>query len=94
MCSSDLCMKSEDNIRKEQMEGAWEAMSRIIIQQGNERQLDTIRARVMEQSIWRQGRGIAHRMRSDSSENVGIVRKCVEMRGSVQSCAKGWELSC
>ena len=37
------------------MEGAWEAMSQIIIQQEDERQLDTIRARVIEQSNWRQG---------------------------------------
>ena len=31
------------------------AMSRIMVQQENERQLDTIRARVMERSVWRQG---------------------------------------
>ena len=43
-------MKKEDNTRKEQMEGAWEAMSQIIVQQEDERQLDTIRARVIEQS--------------------------------------------
>ena len=41
-------MKNEDNIRKEQMEGAWEAMSWIIIQEESERQLDTIRVRVIE----------------------------------------------
>ena len=75
------------------MEGAWEAMSRIIVQQANERQLDTIRARVMERSIWRQGRGIVCRTRSDGSENVRIVRKCAEMRRSVRSCAKGGESS-
>ena len=68
-------------------------MSRIIIQQENERQLDTIRARVMEQSIWRQGQGIVHGTWSDGSENVRIVQKCAEMHGSVQSCAKGGELS-
>ena len=34
-------------------------MSRIIVQQENERQLDTIRARVIEQSNWRQGQRIA-----------------------------------
>ena len=75
------------------MEGAWEAMSWIIVQQENERQLDTIRARVMEQSIWRQGRGIVHGTWSDGSENVGIIWKCVEMHGSVCSCAKGGESS-
>ena len=68
-------------------------MSQIIVQQENERQLDTIRARVMEFSIWRQGRGIVHRMWSNGSENVGIIRKCVGTRRSVRSCAKGGELS-
>ena len=68
-------------------------MSRIIIQQENERQLDTIRARVMERSIWKQGRGIACGTRSDGSENVGIVWKCAEMRGSVRSRVKGGDLS-
>ena len=58
-------MKNEDNTWKEQTEGAWEAMSQIIIQQENKRQLDTIRARVMERSIWKQGRGIARGMRKD-----------------------------
>ena len=69
------------------------AMSQIIIQQENERQLDTIRARVMERSIWRQGRGIARGTWSDGSENVGIIRKCVETCRSVRSCVKGWESS-
>ena len=48
----------------------------------NERQLDTIRARVMEQSIWRQGRNIVCRMWSEGSVNFGIVRnyaECVEV---------------
>ena len=76
-------MKNKDNTRKEQMEGAWEAMSWIIVQQEDRRQLDTIRVRVMERSIWRQGRGIARGTRSDGSENVGIVWKCTEMHGSV-----------
>ena len=88
---SQGCMKNKDNTRKEQMEGAWGAMSRIIIQQENERQLDTIRARVMERSIWRQGWGIAHGTRSDGSENVGIIRKCAEACGSVRSRVKGWK---
>ena len=43
--------RMKTNTRKEQMEGAWEAMPWIIIQQENERQLDTIRARVVERSI-------------------------------------------
>ena len=41
-------MKNEDNTWNEQMEGAWEAMPQIIVQQENERQLDTIRVRVIE----------------------------------------------
>ena len=42
-------MKNEDNTQKEQMEGTWEAMSRIIVQQQeDERQLDTIRTRAIE----------------------------------------------
>ena len=44
------------------------------VQQENGRQLDTIRAGVMEQSIWRQGRRVVRGTRSDDSENVGIVR--------------------
>ena len=80
-------------LQKEQMEGAWEAMSWIIVQQENERQLDTIRARVMERSIWRQGRGIVRGTQSDGSKNVGIIQKCVEMRGSVRSCVKGGKSS-
>ena len=31
--------------------------------------------------------------RFEGSENVGIVQKCAEMRGSVCSCAKGGESS-
>ena len=41
-------MKNEDNTQKPQMEGAWEAMPQIIIQQEDERQLDTIRVKVIE----------------------------------------------
>ena len=44
----------------------------------NERQLDTIRARVMERSIWRQGRKIVRGMQSEGSINFGIVRNYVE----------------
>ena len=75
-------MKNEDNTRKEQTEGAWEAMSQIIVQQENKRQLDTIRARVIERSNWRQGQRIVHRMWTEGSKNVGIARmarKHVEM---------------
>ena len=64
-------------------------MSRIIVQQANERQLDTIRVRVMEQSIWRQG--------WDSARNaVRWFRECrnrLEMHGNVRKCTKlckGW----
>ena len=66
-------MKNKDNTWKEQMEGAWEAMLRIIIQQESERQLDTIRVRVIEQSIWKQGRRIACRTQTEGSENVRIA---------------------
>ena len=37
------------------MEGASGAVSRIIVQQENKRQLDTIRVRAIEQNIRRQG---------------------------------------
>ena len=55
------------------MEGAWEAMSWIMIQQKSKRQLDTIRARVIEQSIWKQGWRIVCRTWTKGSENVGIA---------------------
>ena len=76
-------MKNEDNARKEQTEGAWEAMSRIIIQQESERQLDTIRARVIEQSNWRQGRRIACGMQTKGSEEYQNCRNGVETREDV-----------
>ena len=41
-------MKNKDNTWKEHTEGAREAMSRIIINQEDERQLDTIRVRAIE----------------------------------------------
>ena len=53
----------------------------------NERQLDTIRVRVMERSIWRQGQKIVCGMRSEGSINFGIVRnyaECVEVCEVVQ----------
>ena len=71
-------MKNEDNTRKEQTEGAWEAMSRIIVQQENKRQLDTIRARVIEQSNWRQGRRIACGTRTEGSEECRNHQNGVE----------------
>ena len=45
---SQGCTKNEDKYLEGTMEGAWEAMSWIIIQQENERQLDTIRVGVIE----------------------------------------------
>ena len=66
--------KNEDNYSEGTMEGAWEAMSRIIIQQENERQLNTIRAGVIEWSIWKDGGRVACRMWTKHSENVGITR--------------------
>ena len=52
------------------MEGAWGAMPRIMVQQENERQLDTIRARAIERNIRRQGQ-------KDSVQNaVQRFRKC------------------
>ena len=68
------------------MEGAWEAISQIIIQQESERQLDTIRVRVIERSNWRQGQRIACGTRTKGSENVRIT-------GSVQKHAKMCEES-
>ena len=53
-------------------------MSWIIIQQEDERQLDTIRARVIERSNWRQGRRIAHRTRTEGSKERWNRRKCAE----------------
>ena len=44
----------------------------------NERQLDTIRARVMERGIWRQGWKIVCGMWSEGSVNFGIIRNYAE----------------
>ena len=57
-------------------------MSRIIVQQENERQFDTIRARVIEQSNWRQGRRIACGTWTKGSEeywNRQNGAECVKM---------------
>ena len=86
MKQSQGCIKNEDNTWKEQTEGAWEAMSQIIIQQENKRQLDIIRVIIIERSNWRQGRRIAHGTRTEGSENVGIA-------GSAQKRAKTCEES-
>ena len=55
----------------------------------NERQLDTIRARVMERSIWRQGQKIVHRMWSKGSISFGIVRNYAE---HVEVCKGVWRV--
>ena len=49
-------------------------MSQIILQQVSERQLDTIRVRVIERSIWKQGQRMVCRMQTEGSKNVGIAR--------------------
>ena len=73
-------MKNKDNMRKEQMEGAWEAMSQIIIQQEDMRQLDTIRVRVIERSNWRQGwRRVCGMWTEGSGECFGSVWKHAKM---------------
>ena len=77
-------MKNKDKYSEGTTEGAWEAMSQIIIQQESKRQLDTIRARVIEQSIWKQGQRIVCEMRTEGSENVGIA-------GSARKCTKTCE---
>ena len=66
------------------MEGAREAMSQIIIQQEDERQLDTIRARVIEWSSWRQGQRKACRMQTEGSRECWNHQKCTEVHKDVQ----------
>ena len=56
-------------------------MSWIIIQQENQRQLDTIRARVIERSVWKQGQRIARGTWTKVLRNIGIT-------GSVQKRTK------
>ena len=60
------------------MEGAREAMPQIIIQQEDERQIDTIRARVIEQSNWRQGQRKACGTQTKGLGECRNHRKCVE----------------
>ena len=76
--------KTEDNTWKEQMEGAWEAMSQIIIRQENERQLDTIRARVIEQRNWRQGQRIACGTWTKGSKECRNHQKHMEVHEDVR----------
>ena len=59
-------------------EGASGAVSWIIVQQENERQLDTIRVRAIERNIWRQGRKVVRRMWSEGSVNFTIIRNYAE----------------
>ena len=60
------------------MEGARDAMSWIIIQQEDMRQLDTIRAKVIEQSIGRQGQRKACGVQTEGSREYRNCRKCTE----------------
>ena len=75
---SGMHEENEDNTWKEQMEGAWEAMSWIIIQQEGVRQLDTIRARVIEQSNWRQDWRKVHGTWTKGSGECRNRWKCTE----------------
>ena len=61
-------------------------MSWIIVQQENKRQLDTIRARVIERSNWRQGRRIVRGTWTEGSEEYRNRRNGVE-------CAKMCKVS-
>ena len=54
-------------------------MSWIIIEQEDKRQLDTIRARVIEQSNWRQGRRKACGMWTKGSRECQNCQKCMEV---------------
>ena len=83
-------MKHEDNTWKEQMEGTWEAMPWIIIQQECARHLDTMRMRVIEQSNWRQGQG----KHVECSPRVQESSGKLEVQGSMWRCTKVWEWSC
>ena len=77
-------MKNKDKYS----EGTREAMSRIIIQQEDKRQLETIRAKVLNEVFGVEGWHAEHGPKAP--KNVGIA-------GSVRKCAKlceGWELSC
>ena len=59
-------------------------MTQIIIQQEDKRQLDTIRAKVIERSNWRQGQRKAHGTWTEGSEECWNHRKCAEMCEDVQ----------
>ena len=68
-------MKNEDKYS----DGTREAMSWVIIQQEDKRQLDTIRAKVIEQSIWRQGRRMACGTQTEGSKECRNCWKCTEV---------------
>ena len=61
------------------MEGTWEAMSQIIIQQECARQLDTIRMRAIERSCWSQGKCMEHGPRVLECQKVGSAQKHAKM---------------
>ena len=91
-------MKNEDNTQKEQTEGAREAMSWIIIQQ-DKRQLDTIRARVIEWGNWRQGWRKVHVMQTEGFGECQNRWKCMEVckevpRSRNQVAEVGFEYFC
>ena len=84
MRQSQGCMKNKDNTWKEQMKGAREAMSQIIIHQEDERQLDTIRVGVIEWSNWRQGWRKVCGMQTKGSRECRNCQKCTEAHEDVQ----------
>ena len=77
MGMSQGCTKNENNTRKEQWK-EHRGLCRIIVQQENERQLDTIRVRAIEQNIRRQGQ-------KDSTQNmVQRFQKCWNHRNGAE----------
>ena len=77
--------EEQNNTRKEQQK-EHRGLCRIIVQQENERQLDTIRVRALERNIRRQGR-------KDSTWNaVRRFRKCRNHRNGAER-AKMCEVS-
>ena len=86
MRQSQGCTKNENNTRKDQYGRSMGAMPRIMVQQENKRQLDTIRVRAIERNIRRQGR-------KDSARNaVRRFRKCRNHRNGAER-AKMCEVS-
>ena len=83
---SQGCTRNEDKYS----EGTREAMSRIIIQQEDERQLETIRLKVSNKAFGGRVEGWCMERSPQAPKNVGIT-------GSVWKHAKlceGWESSC